>query len=83
MVSADFLFRGWPLILKTILLASRCPAQTPIPSTFFGVSAVEGVYPRVSVGTLAHSDFAWTRIEPSRGKRTGHTSPRSTPMATF
>ena len=39
-----------------------------VPSTFFGMSGVGGDYPQVVVGTLAHQDFAWTRIEPSRGK---------------
>jgi len=54
------------LIPITLVAASPCLAQ--IPSTFFGMSAIGGVYPQVTVGTLAHSDFAWPRIEPSRGK---------------
>ncbi len=49
--------------------AIPCSAQssTPIPSAFFAMSSVKGDYPKVTIGTLAHSDFAWPRIEPTRG----------------
>ncbi len=38
-----------------------------MPSTFFAMSAVEGDYPKVTIGTLGHQEFAWGRIEQSRG----------------
>jgi N-acetylglucosamine-6-sulfatase len=41
---------------------------TPLPSTFFAMSALGGLYPPMRFGTLAHQDFAWDRIEPSRGR---------------
>ncbi len=53
-------------------LATSCAAQTsspnsPIPASFFGMSAIGGSYPEVTFGLLAHGDFAWETIEPSRG----------------
>jgi len=52
----------------SIVFASRCFSQsTPIPSSFFAMSAVKGDYPKVSAGTLAHQDFAWETIERTRG----------------
>jgi uncharacterized protein (TIGR03437 family) len=53
-----------------LLFGGCCWAQsnTPIPSTFFAMSANGGNYPRVTIGTLAHQSFAWPVIEPSRGK---------------
>lgn len=52
------------VILAGILAAAHCAAQsgTPVPSTFFGMSAMGGDYPRVTIGTLAHSDFAWQSV---------------------
>ncbi|MFI5166730.1 MAG: sulfatase-like hydrolase/transferase [Thermoanaerobaculales bacterium] len=38
-----------------------------IPASFFAMSAVGPTYPAVTFGTLAHQDFAWARIEHSRG----------------
>ena len=38
-----------------------------VPATFFATSAVGGNYPKVMIGTLAHQEFAWGRIEKSRG----------------
>ena len=56
--------------LTSIVVIAHCAAQsiTPVSSTFFGMSGVGGAYPQVTLGTLAHSDFAWTRIEQSKGK---------------
>ena len=42
-------------------------SNTPVPSTFFAVSGVRGNYPEVTVGLLAHQEFAWGMIEQSRG----------------
>src|SRR5215469_8237579 len=38
-----------------------------VPATFFATSAVGGNYPKVMIGTRAHQEFAWGRIEKSRG----------------
>jgi N-acetylglucosamine-6-sulfatase len=44
------------------------PLATPIPATFFAMSTVQGTdYPKAPIGTLAHLDFAWGKIEQSRG----------------
>src|SRR5262249_50794816 len=42
-------------------------AAGAVPATFFGTSAVGGNFPKVTIGTLAHQEFAWGRIEKSRG----------------
>jgi hypothetical protein len=42
-------------------------AAGAIPATFFGTSGVGGNYPKVTIGMLAHQEFAWGRIEKSRG----------------
>jgi hypothetical protein len=68
------------LVLMSVVVASPCTAQSDkppgvkpdetvraIPATFFGTSAVGGNYPKVSIGTLAHQEFAWGRIEKARG----------------
>jgi uncharacterized protein (TIGR03437 family) len=44
-----------------------CQAVNPIPPTFFAMSGVNGAYPPLWMGTLAHQEFAWTAIERSRG----------------
>jgi len=41
--------------------------DSAIPATFFAMSAVRGDYPMVTIGTLAHQEFAWGRIEKSKG----------------
>lgn len=51
-----------------LMAAAGCCAQSAIPASFFGMSAVQGDYPRVSHGLLAHQGFAWVTIEKSRGK---------------
>src|SRR5579864_975493 len=53
-----------------IVFAALCCAQsaTPVPSTFFAMSAVEDDYPKVTIGTLAHQSFAWITIERTKGK---------------
>jgi N-acetylglucosamine-6-sulfatase len=61
----------WSLLLAGIAVAVPCGAQsgtsTPVPPTFFAMSAVRADYPKVTIGTLAHQEFAWARIEKSRG----------------
>jgi uncharacterized protein (TIGR03437 family) len=60
----------WRALAIPIATAVSCGAQSssPIPSTFFAMSAVQGDYPRVTAGMLAHQNFAWVTIEPSKGK---------------
>src|SRR5579864_6894431 len=67
---AEKLFGMGRALLVSGVVTVHCYAQsaTPVPPTFFGMSALQGYYPRVTLGTLAHQDFAWTRIEPSKGK---------------
>jgi N-acetylglucosamine-6-sulfatase len=59
------------LLLAGIAVAAPCGAQsgttTPVPPTFFAMSAVRDNYPKVTIGTLAHQEFAWARIEQSKG----------------
>ena len=50
--------RPWP----------RADRRAPIPSTFFGVAMVNAKdAPAVPMGTVAHGDFAWQRIEQQKG----------------
>ena len=54
----------------SVLFCAAAAAQTatPIPSTFFGVSMVNAKdAPAVPMGTVAHGDFAWQRIEQQKG----------------
>jgi len=53
--------------LILFVISSTALAQNPIPATFFGMSAVQGDYPKVSFGTLAHQGFAWETIEQTKG----------------
>jgi uncharacterized protein (TIGR03437 family) len=46
---------------------TRAQSGGPIPASFFAMSAVQGDYPRVNIGALAHQQFAWETIERSRG----------------
>ncbi len=59
------------VILAGITLAAPCAAQSspssPVPPTFFAISAVRADYPKVTIGTLAHKEFAGARIEQSKG----------------
>jgi uncharacterized protein (TIGR03437 family) len=59
----------WRAFLMSIVVIAHCAAQsnTPVPSTFFAVSGVRGNYPQVTVGLLAHQEFAWAAIEQSKG----------------
>jgi arylsulfatase A-like enzyme len=58
---------GW--IGEGVVMCAPNTAQpaAPIPSTFFAVSAVRSDYPKVSLGTLGHQEFAWGRIEQTKG----------------
>ena len=51
----------------SLAAALRAAAQSPVPSTFFAMSAVDEDYPKVNFGALAHQPFAWPTIEASRG----------------
>ena len=55
--------------LETVLLVAALSAagQSPVPPTFFAMSADEEDYPKVNFGALAHQPFAWPTIEASRG----------------
>jgi N-acetylglucosamine-6-sulfatase len=59
------------IVMAAIAAALPCWAQpgssNPIPPTFFAMSAVRADYPKVSMGTLAHQEFAWARIEQTKG----------------
>jgi N-acetylglucosamine-6-sulfatase len=59
------------ILLALINGAVPCEAQssgsTPIPPSFFAMCAVRGDYPKVTLGTLGHQEFAWGRVEGSRG----------------
>src|SRR5450755_1486512 len=62
---------GW-LFRVLLILAPALPAAaqtgTPLPPEFFGVSMVNAKdVPAVPMGTVAHGDFAWQRIEQQRG----------------
>lgn len=47
---------------------SRAQTATPIPPEFFGVSMVNAKdAPAVPMGTVAHGDFAWQRVEQQKG----------------
>jgi uncharacterized protein (TIGR03437 family) len=56
------------LFLMASALAVLSRAQSPVPSTFFAVSAVQNDYPKVNMGTMAHNGFAWVTIERAKGK---------------
>jgi uncharacterized protein (TIGR03437 family) len=49
------------------MFAALACAQSPVPSSFFAMSAVEGDYPKVTIGLLAHQQFAWETIERTKG----------------
>ena len=60
------------LIAIASILAVTVPAAaqtaTPIPPEFFGVAMVNAKdAPAVPMGTVAHGDFAWQRIEQQKG----------------
>ena len=61
---------GW-VLLAVAIAAAPCGAQSgssnPVPSAFFAMSAVRADYPKLTIGTLAHQEFAWARIEGSKG----------------
>ncbi len=48
-------------------IAGNQVSPGPVPPSFFAMSGVGSQYPAVSIGTLAHQEFAWTRIEPTKG----------------
>ena len=59
----------WTL-LAILAAMSPCLAQTPtpIPPEFFGVAMVNAKdAPAVPMGTVAHGEFAWQRVEQQRG----------------
>ena len=60
---------AWRALLLTVVGAAHCSAQsgTPVPSTFFAMSASASNFPKVTIGFLAHGDFAWVQIERSKG----------------
>src|ERR1035438_5678260 len=57
------------VILAALIATAHCAAQStsPIPATFFAMSSVGGDYPRVTIGTLAHADFAWQSVGHTKG----------------
>ena len=57
------------LLISIFTMVARAWAQseTPVPSAFFAMSGSGGAYPQVTIGALGHSDFAWGRIEQSKG----------------
>jgi hypothetical protein len=56
------------LLVVFPVAASLAQTATPIPATFFAMSAIRGDYPKLPIGTLAHQEFGWEIIERSRGK---------------
>src|SRR5450631_4286713 len=53
--------------ILALVLPAAAQSGTPFPPAFFAVSAVGSEHPKVTIGTLAHQEFAWARIEQSRG----------------
>ena len=51
----------------TVTGVAQSGTSNPVPPAFFAMSAVRADYPKVTIGTLAHQEFAWTRIEQTRG----------------
>ena len=60
----------WAILPLTVILPSHAwgQANTPVPATFFTMSAVEQDYPKVLFGTLGHQGFAWVTMERTKGK---------------
>lgn len=56
------------LVIAAVALPVAAQSGTPIPSTFFAMSARAGDFPGVSIGTLAHPGWLWQVAEPSRGQ---------------
>ena len=61
-----------PLIAIASIFAVPVPASaqtaTPIPPEFFGVAMINAKdVPAVPMGTVAHGDFAWQRVEQQKG----------------
>ena len=64
--SPCWLFRA--LLSLALALPAAAQTATPIPPDFFGVSMVNAKdVPLVPMGTLAHGDFAWQRVEQAKG----------------
>ena len=58
------------LVGAAVLSGAHAAAQTatPIPPAFFGVSMINAKdAPAVPMGTVAHGDFAWQRVEQQKG----------------
>jgi hypothetical protein len=53
-------------VAATRVIRRDVARETAVPASFFAMSALEGLYPPMHIGTLAHQDFAWGTIEKSR-----------------